>query len=182
MAKIFTKTGTVSGHVVLWIPKFIYLIIAFLSVIFLLRILVVTQIDSAEAEARILINRLIYSPNDISYLDADTNRNYPGIIDYKKFISLENFPNELDTKTISYGQYTNLIAAKLILKNSESNKEDVAFYNKENYEFWEPRILSTVKGGTGSVKSFAEQKYVLIKEQNKLSSGLLKIQVIVRTG
>ena len=125
---------------------------------------------------------MIYSPNSISYLDSDTNRNYPGVIDYGKFIKLKSSPNYLDAKTIDYGQYTNLIAAKLTLKNIASNKEDTVFYNRENYEFWEPRILPTVTGGSGSVKSFTEQKYLLIKDNGKLSSGILKMQVIVRTG
>ena len=182
MVRMLNKSGTVSGHMVLWIPKFIYLMIGFLAVLLLLRLLIVTQIDSAESESSILINRLIYSPNDISYLDMDINRNYPGIIDYGKFTKLKNSPNDLDVKTISYGQYTNLIATKLTLNNMESKKEDIIFYNRENYEFWEPRILQTVTGGSGSVKSFTEQQYVLIKDQDKLSKGLLKIQVIVRTG
>ena len=176
------KARTVSDHMILWIPKFIYLVIAFLSVVFLLRLLIVINIDSAEANARILNNRLLYSPNAISYLDLDINRGYPGIIDIGKYRNLENIPiNEIDSKIITYGGENKLMASKLVLKDIETSKEETIFYNKENYEFWEPRILSTVEGGSGSVKSFEEQRYVVIKDNDNLKKGILRINTIVRT-
>ena len=175
------KRGQISEHLILWIPKFIFLIIAFLSVIFLLRMLIVNNIDASEAEARILANRIFYSPNVISYSDADTGRAYPGIVDFEKYKKLQNSDvNEIDAKTITYGQGNQLIAAKLTLQNIETNTQDTIFYNKENYEFWEPRILSTVVGGSGSVNSIIEQRYVLIKNGDKMEKGKLKMQVIVR--
>ena len=175
------KKGQISEHLILWIPKFIYLIIAFLSVMFLLRLLVVNNIDTSEAEARVLINRIFYSPNAVSYYDADIKRAYPGIIDFEKYRKLQNTDvNEIDTKTMTYGQDNKLIAAKLTLQNIETNTQETVFYNKENYEFWEPRILSTVAGGSGSVNSVAEQKYVLIKKCDKIDKGVLKMHVIVR--
>ena len=175
------KRGAISEHLILWIPKVIYLIIAFLSVIFLLRLLIVNNIDASEAEARILTNRIFYSPNAISYSDVDTGRAYPGIVDFEKYGKLQNSDvNEMDTKTIAYGQGNQLIAAKLTLQNLETNEQDIVFYNKENYEFWEPRILSTVVGGSGSVNSITEQRYVLIKNADKMEKGILKMHVIVR--
>ena len=177
------KARTISDHMILMIPKFIYLIVAFLSVVFLMRMLVTINIDSSEAEASLASSRIIYSPNIISYLDPDTNRAYPGIIDIDKYKALKSgFPNSMDTETMTYGQENRLIASKLILKNLESNQEDIIFYNKESYEFWEPRALPTVQGGSGSVKAFAEQRYVLIKDGNKLSRGVLNINTILRTG
>ncbi|MBI2658666.1 hypothetical protein HYX05_01005 [Candidatus Woesearchaeota archaeon] len=157
------------------------MIIAFLSVIFLLRLVILTDIDASEAEARILTNRIFYSPSVISYYDPDIGRGYPGIIDFEKYKKQQNADiNEIDTKTITYGQGNKLIAAKLTLENIEAGAQDIIFYNKENYEFWEPRILSTVVGGSGSVKSITEQRYVLIKNADRIEKGILKIQVIVR--
>jgi len=178
----FNKRGdTISDHIVLWIPKFIYLIIAFLSVIFLLRLLILNNIDISDAEARVLTNRIFYSPNAISYFDADIERGYPGIIDFEKYSKLENIDiNELDTKIITYGQDNKITAAKLMLKNIETGAEDAVFYNKESYNFWEPRILSTVTGGSGSVKSVVEQRYVLIRIRDKMQNGILKMHIIVR--
>ena len=175
------RADTISDHVVLWIPKFIYLIIAFLSVIFLLRLLILNNIDISDAEARVLTNRIFYSPNIISYFDAEIERAYPGIIDFEKYKKLENIDiNEMDAKTVTYGQDNKLIAAKLTLKNIDSSAEDIVFYNKDNYNFWEPRILSTVTGGSGSVKSVIEQRYVLIKIGNVMNKGMLTMHVIVR--
>ena len=143
--------------------------------------MLVNNIDASEAEARVLANRIFYSPNIISYSDADTGRAYPGIVDFERYKKLQNVDaNEIDTKTIAYGQGNKLIAAKMTLQNFETNAQNIVFYNKENYEFWEPRILSTVVGGSGSVKSITEQRYILIKNGDKMEKGILKMQVIVR--
>lgn len=177
----FNKSGrTISDHLVLWIPKFIYITIAFLSVLFLVRMLVYNNIDTSSTEAKVLANRIFYSPNIISYFDAEIDRVYPGIIDLEKYTNLQVSPNEMDIKTLTYGSDNGIIAAKVTLKNIETNSEYDIFYNKENYDFWEPRILSTVTGGSGSVKSVIEQRYVLIKVGNQLQKGILKMQVIVR--
>ncbi|MAG91445.1 hypothetical protein CMO83_02115 [Candidatus Woesearchaeota archaeon] len=174
------KARTVMGHVILWIPKFIYLIIAFLSVIFLLGMLIVNNIDASKAEAKILMNRIFYSPNAISYLDSDIGRSYPGIIDFEKFQNLDTEPNFLDSQIITYGENNGLIAAKLTLENMDTSEESIIFYNKNNYEFWEPRILPTVEGGSGSVRDFTEERYVLIKNLEGVEKGILTMHVIVR--
>ena len=174
------RGGTISDHLILWIPKFIYITIAFLSVVFLVRLLIFNNIDVSSTEARVLANRIFYSPNIISYFDSDTDRTFPGIIDLEKYIKLQVAPNEMDRKTLTYGSDNGIIAAKITLKNIETNSEYNIFYNNENYDFWEPRILSTVVGGSGSVKSIIEQRYVLIKVGDQLQKGILKIHVIVR--
>jgi hypothetical protein len=143
--------------------------------------LVINNIDSSEAEARILANRIFYSPNVISYYDSEIKRVYPSTIDFEKYRKLQNTDiNEIDTKSITYGKENKLIAAKLTLQNIETNAQDIVFYNKDGYEFWEPRLLSTVAGGSGSVDSITNQRYVLIKSNNKIEKGILNMQVIVR--
>lgn len=178
--KLGKKSRTISDHLVLWIPKFIFITIAFLSVVFLVRLLVVNNIDTSGTEAMVLTNRIFYSPNIISYFDPEIGRAYPGIIDLEKYTKLQASPNEMDIKTLSYDGNNGIIAAKLTLENIESNSKYDIFYNRENYDFWEPRILSTVQGGSGSVKSVTEQRYVLIKISNHLQKGILKIHLIVR--
>lgn len=174
------KSRTISDHLVLWIPKFIFITVAFLSVVFLVRLLVVSNIDTSAAEAMVLANRIYYSPNAISYLDAETGRAFPGIVDLEKYTKLQSSPNGMDMKTLSYDGNNGVIAAKLTLENIDLNSKYDIFYNKENYDFWEPRILSTVEGGSGSVKSFAEQRYVVIKSGAQLQKGILKFHIIVR--
>ena len=178
---MFNKKGkTISDHLILFIPKSVYLAIAFLSVVFLLRLLIITNIDTSQTEAKVLTYRIYYSPNILTYIDSDTGRAYPGMIDLQKFQRLETSANDMDIRTMTYGAENRLIAAKLILKNLETNSEDIVFYNKDKYEYWEPRVLSTVEGGSGSVKSFTEQKYALIKNADKTQKGILKINVIIR--
>jgi len=179
---MFNKKGTssISEHVLLWIPKFVYLVIVVLSVVFLVRMLVVSNIDSTEAEARIFANRIFYSPNAVSYVDPELGRAYPGIIDADKFKSMENSDlTFLDITSLSYGKENRLIAAKLRLKNFESGEEHNVYYNKENYLYWEPRTIHGVSG-SGSVNSVDEQRYVTIKSGEKFTSGKLIINIIVR--
>ena len=179
---MFNKKGTssISEHVLLWIPKFVYLVIVVLSVVFLVRMLVANNIDSTEAEARIFANRIFYSPNSISYFDPELSRAYPGIIDFAKFNSMQNSDvTFLDTSSLSYGKDNRLIAAKLSLKNMETREENDVYYNKENYLYWEPRTIQGVSG-SGSVNAIDEQRYVLIKSGEKLSGGKLRINIIVR--
>lgn len=178
--KLGKKSRTISDHLILWIPKFIFITIAFLSVVFLVRLLVYNNLDTSPTEARVLTNRIFYSPNAISYLDDQLGRSYPGIIDLEKFTKLQVSPNGLDTKILAYTNDNGVIAAKLTLKLIDSNAGYDVFYNKENYEFWEPRILSTVTGGSGSVKSVVEQRYVLVKTGNQFQKGILMMHVIVR--
>lgn len=173
--------GTISEHMALWIPKFVYLAIVFVSVLFLLRMLIINNIDTSEAEARITINRIIYSPNVISYIEPDTKRSYPGIIDMDKYRVLQYTDvNTMDTNTITYGQENNVVAVKMSLKNIETGEESDVYYNKDKYLYWEPRILSTVTGGSGSVSHFFEQRYVQIMSGGRMQNGLLKLDVIER--
>ena len=172
------KKGRISEEVLLSIPRIIFLIAVLFAVVLLVKIFIITNIDVRQVESNILISRLLYSKDGLSYYDEDIKRLYPGIIDLNKFrqISLEN-PNALDKTTMSYGQDNPIIAAKITLK--QENKNDViAFYNKDRFDKWEPRTLSTVRGGAGSFKSFQEQKYVLIKDGEAITRGILKLNII----
>ena len=172
------KKAEISSEVILIIPKIIFIIVVIFSFVILVKILIVTNVNVRDTESQILINRILFSKDSISYFDADTERLYPGIIDLKLFEALsKNNPNILDMSTISYGGDNPIIAAKLTLK-SEPNKDIVAYYNKERFDKWEPRVLPGIKGGEGSIKAFRIQKNVLVKDGEKISPALLEFFII----
>jgi len=157
------KKGFLGFDIPYFIPKIFFLVIVVLSIVFIVRGFVVTQIDTRSAEGHILINRMIYSPNGIIYYDTSIDRYYPGIID------LNNFNTERLEKTISASDY---IGAKLTLLN----KNKTVFYNEAIYNKY--FFQTTVK--EGGAKEISTKLYILIRENEKLSSDILNVSVVVR--
>lgn len=176
--KINNKRSVISGEMVMMIPQLIFLIAVLFAFVFLVKILIVTEVDIRRADAIILVDRILFSRNGISYYDEGIGRLYPGIINLDRFmdISMEN-PNVLDDSVISYGSDNPLIAAKLNL--TQEGKEDIiAFYNKKWYDRWEPKVLLSVTGGSASIESFDKTRNVLIKDGDTLSPGTLSFNIL----
>ena len=168
----------IAEEMVFFIPRILFLTAVLFAVVILIKIFIIGIIDVREAESAILVNRLLYTKNGLSYYDEDLNRIYPGIIDLNSFNELSlNNPNRFDNTIISYGSDNPIISAKITLKQ-EGRRDLIAFYNKNRYDKWEPRVLVTVKGGAGSVKSFNDRKYVLVKDGETLTQALLEFKII----
>ena len=174
----FKKRGEVSSEVLYFIPKIIFLTAVLFAVVILVKKFVIITTDIRPVESNILVRRLLYPKDGMSYFDSQLSRVYPGTIDLEKFRVLsQSNPNELDHSAISYGDSNAIISAKLTLK--QQGREDItAYYNKDRFDKWEPRVLPGVIGGAGSVKVFKEKQYVLIKENEKISTGILEFYVI----
>ena len=176
--KIKNKKGFIAEEMIFFIPRILYLTAVLFATVILIKVFIIGAIDVREIESNILINRLIYSKDGLSYYDKDLNRIYPGIIELRKFNEMSSSnPNTLDNSIISYGADNPIISAKIILRQ-EGKNDIVVYYNKNGYDKWEPRILTTVKGGAGSPKSIKEQKYVLVKEEDKMTPAILEFNVV----
>lgn len=176
------KRGQISEEVFLSIPRFIFLIAILFTVVLLVKIFIITTVDISNVESNIFINRLLYSKNGLSYYEESLKRMYPGVIDLNKFRELaNNNPNSLDNIAINYGSNNPMIAARITLTSPLNQNQNslTVFYNKERFDRWEPRTLSTVKGGAGSVRSFKEQRYVIVKDGEESTSGILEFYVII---
>ncbi|MBI2655903.1 hypothetical protein HYX06_05785 [Candidatus Woesearchaeota archaeon] len=172
------KRGEVSSEVLYFIPKIIFLIAVLFIVVILVKKFIITTTDIRSVESNILVRRLFYPNDGLSYFDSQLNRVYPGTIDLERFrILSQSNPNKLDDYIINYGDSNTIISAKITLK--QQGKENIiAYYNKDRFDKWEPRVLPGIRGGAGSVKAFKEQQYVLIKENEKISTGILEFYVI----
>ena len=172
------KRGEVSSEVLYFIPKIIFLTAVLFAVVILVKKFIIITTDIRPVESNILVRRLLYPNDGLSYFDSQLNRVYPGTIDLERFRLLsQSNPNELDNSAINYGDSNAIISAKITLR--QQGKDDITvYYNKDRFDKWEPRVLPGVKGGAGSVKTFREQQYVLIKENEKISTGILEFYVI----
>jgi len=171
------KRGVISGEVIFIIPKLIFLTAVLFAVVILVKFALVSVIDVREVESNVLITRLLYSKDGISYFDKETSRVYPGIIELDKFYDLSNLnPNSLDTVSANYGISNPIIAARITLKFQ--GKAALAYYNKDRFDKWEPRVVPGVTGGEGSFVAFEQEKYILVKQSGKLTPGILNIYTI----
>jgi hypothetical protein len=175
---INSKRSVISGEMIMAIPQIIFLIAVLFAFVVLIKVYIITQIDVGQVDSNIFINRILLSQGVISYYDEGLDRTYPGIISLEGFqeVSASN-PNKLDQEIISYGGDNPILAAKMTLKK-EGYADIAAYYNKENFDRWEPKALPDVKGGPGSVKAFQRQRYVLIKDGDDLSPGILDFFII----
>lgn len=69
--------------------RFIFLIIALLAVVFVIRIFLISSLNTEYAERQILFFDLFYTPHSFSYADPVSGRVYPGVIDLVKFNNVQ---------------------------------------------------------------------------------------------
>lgn len=172
------KKGTYSSNVILEIPKIIILVILLIFLIYLVNVFTLNRLDTQNLEASLIVDRIVYSRNCISYYDGNIDRPYPGIIDIKRFKS-----NILDS-CIYYGKdplgedienvYT---AAKVTLTDIENGEAKEIYHNKDRYENW---ALYVGLEGAGGTRSYKETNYVLImNDDGEITKGKLEFDVIL---
>ncbi len=171
------KKAEISQEIAFTFVRIIFLVVILFSVVLLVKVFFLEKIDTRETEASIFFNRVLYGKEGILHYDEKIERLYPGIIDLKKFQDAGGDQNYLGLRFASYGD-TPLLAAQLTLKQ-EGNLDMVAYYNKEQFNRWEPRALSSVKAGAGSVSTFTKRAYVLVWNGEKLSPATLQAIILV---
>ena len=172
-----SKKAEISGEVIYFIPRIIFLAAVLFAVVILVKSFILTTIDIRPVEAGILSNRLLLQKNGISYFDAKIQRVYPGIIDLQKFREIASSnPNILDTEAMSYDS-NNIISARMTLK-IEGQSDIVAYYNKDKFDKCEPRAITGIKGGSGSVSAFEKKLYVMAKDGKKTYPAILQLYIV----
>lgn len=150
----------ISSDVFSWVPKLLLLVAVILVLLFLVRMYVVTNIDTKDAEAAVLINRILYSPNGIAYYDEELERAYPGIID------LDKFNDSVLERAITLPE-NRIIAAKLILSDLNKENPKEIFFNKKWYDNLAPRQHLS---GPGGATITTKESYVLVKLEDCIDS------------
>ncbi len=150
------KGQTISYEMLMWIPRFVYLVIVILATSGLILGFVVTKVDVSEVESHILLHRLQFSPQGITHYDTETGRVYPGIVEKSKLT--DNYLASV------LGAKDDEMAARLVLSDFSDNKLAEAYLNKKTYANWQP--IAAVVGqskdisGTGKKVPHPESRYV----------------------
>ncbi|MBU0471758.1 MAG: hypothetical protein KKF89_05275 [Nanoarchaeota archaeon] len=145
------------------IPKFIFVGAAITILLFFAYFFTINTVTTDNLEMNVFFNRLIYSTSALTYYDQELGRTYFGTIDLKKLNS-KNIE-----ESISYPS-KNYFAANITLQGKEP-----VYYNKELFENLKP--LRKLKG-PGSAKYSVKEIRVSYEEDNKIKTGLMKIEIL----
>ena len=160
--------------------KFMYLVLwaLFLSVVlfiiaFFSSAFVRENLDIRDAEARLFMNRLLYSPTGISYMEGDLGRNYPGTVD------LEKISNDFLDKSVKM-EDNQMMAARINVRSISGRVSKSAIYN----ELWFMRWLPLAgKKGSGASTWISEERYVIVYEGDEFKGpGAIEIDVLMPNG
>lgn len=163
------KKAQLTFNIGYWIPRILFLVVAFLAVFFLVRKFQLDLVDVSDLEADLMKYRLIYSRNSISYTDEITGRVYPGII------TLDDFEQARIDRSMSFGNYSRMMAMKLELLSLDGSPIKTTFYQKDWYLRTKP--LVGLKG-PGGAKEHIYFFPVLIKDGEEKENAVLKISIV----
>ncbi len=164
-----SRGDTTTAYVLTWIIfTCLMLIVIFGSLFFWLDGKLYPPTNTFEAEAALLSQRLLYSPNALGYVDALTNRAMPGIIDKQKLIQ----PNIQD------------VLLKAIMPDKKraariSIDGKVIYYDQATYNALQPQITGS---GPGSTKQAIIKTVVLVHDGIKDISVPVEVEVLRVTG
>lgn len=162
--------------------KFMYLVLwAFMLAVILVIISFFTSaflreaLDIRDAEARLVLNRILYSPTGISYYDKDLGRNYPGTVDLQKLDSAY-----LDKALKMEENQNKMISARINVKSTAGEVSKTAMFNELWYERWLPLAGKKGSGGTSWASEF---RYVSIYDGDEFKGpGVVEISVLMPNG
>lgn len=167
---IFDKKGAIglSFSQVIWVFRLIFLGMAIMFCLLLILMYVNVSYDPKPAEREILIQRILFSPNGISYYNPLTGMIESGTVDLRKF---EN--NVLD-KAIHYDR--NYMGARMELEDLDEGKNYAGYYNQD---FFQEKIVLKGLEGRGGIDILERNFYVLIKDGEEIHKGNLKFEVVM---
>jgi hypothetical protein len=165
------KKGQISFNGVLYVTRFIFLIVVIISFILLIRHFVVQNLNVQTIQSEVFANRVLYSQDGILYHDDELNRDVPGMIDNKKLTNdtLNNMMNYTDKS---------FIAAEINLFDINNNKLVTARYNEKTYANWVP-IAKTKLEGAGGIKLIKKTQLVNYISEDKIYLGILEFTVLL---
>lgn len=167
--EIKMNKAQVSFTILQTIPRLIFLIIVLFSVIYLVRGYVADNLNVQKVQAEVFVNRIIYSPNGISYYDKELETTTPSLID-PKLLTNANLENLMNYKDDTF------IAGKVILFDIQDKQIASAIYNEKAYNRWTPLIGQE---GIGGVTQFKKSVLVTFINEGKIRQGMLKFEVLM---
>jgi hypothetical protein len=162
------KRGLIFEDMLVWLLRIIFLTVVVFCVVFLIRMLIVENVQVSEIEMDYFAKRVYLSKQGFAFYDDKIDRVYPGIIDYQKFA----YGQERLENAMYYGEKNQYIAAKVYLKNNKTE----FIYNERRYSRWKP--LSNLNLiGIGGARSRTFEFPVIVKDNDNTFNDVLVIDV-----
>ena len=152
------------------IPRLIFIVIFFSTIYLFTSSQLKSAINTRALQEEIFLQRLLYSPEGVSYTDPVTGRIYPGTIDMEKLKKDESL---LDG---AFSADKKRFAARIQITNLDTKDSLELFINKEGYGRWAP-LATFPRYGKSILKN-----YVLLREGTHISKGMLRTDVVIDRG
>ncbi|MBI2576923.1 hypothetical protein HYV84_06925 [Candidatus Woesearchaeota archaeon] len=152
------------------IPRIIFIVIFFSTIYLFTSSQLKAAINTRALQEEIFLQRLLYSPEGISYTDPVTGRLYPGTVDMDKLKKDESL---LDS---AFSADTKRFAARIQITSLETKDTWELFINKEGYGRWAP-LTKFPRYDKSILKN-----YVLLREGDRISKGMLRTDVVIDRG
>ncbi len=166
------KKGVMTFDMLMHLPRIFFTLFVGAIIALLVLTLINVDTDIREKETYVIVDRLLYSEQGITYVDPDTGRVYPGIIDSKKF-------NEYTLEHIFTNPNNIHFAMELTLSTYDLDRTII--YNRRNYVIWED-VQETGAEGIGGARLFEHRRPVIVFEDDKLVKAILKIAILMPNG
>ncbi|MDO8740220.1 MAG: hypothetical protein Q7J54_01455 [Candidatus Woesearchaeota archaeon] len=166
----------ISFNTVIWIQRLLFIVTIVFSILFLITFFFNLKNETTDLRIALLANRILYSPDGITYNSPETDRAYPGIVDLQKFDSahLETAIYYDDEDTDEKGNA--IIAAKIRLLDEKDKEIKSLIYNEKTYNNIQP--ISFASGYRREFRIF----YVLIYDNGKFTPAKLEMDIVTHKG
>ncbi len=163
--KRISKKGLGVTDSLMYIYRFIVIIIAMFAFVTFVNMLIQPFPDVSEAKAELLVGRIIYS-EALHYVDIEGNLN-PLIIDVDKLDSKEKDLEKYFREEFYHPKRTNLLVFKLELEYNNTHKGTEKNYTSNSTQFTLMYPLSTFEG-KGSVVGIERNYATRCNVNNKI--------------
>ena len=158
------KKGQISGVVMIWLYRMIFLVIIFFFIYIIININLARSVKINDIDANILETRLLYGPKCIAY---DNGRINPGILDLIKI-------GETQLNLCTNFKNSNIQGYNLTIFNESS---DVVKQTIINHDIYDLNFACKIKS---KIRCNNFKEYILYYDGNQIKNGILILNVVTK--
>jgi len=165
------KKAILTFEVMMYIPRLIFLAIMVMIIIVMVEGFKNDQVDTSQVEIEVMTQRLLFSPNAISYCDE---RCYPGIIDINLFENQEAFNKRMSK---AFNSSDSRVAFRLKIQDGNILVRDVT-YNQDAYNTW----YQLSKAYKQQYVSKEKELLILYRENGQNKPAKMWVRMVMQVG
>jgi len=177
--RMFNSRKAFMAEVAFWIIRILVLALSIVALVAMKNSAINNLTKTHDLEYKIILNRMIYSPTALAYVEPDTGRAYPGIIDMSKF-NEEHLNESLMTNApLALRMYLKGTGTAYIKDKAGKLKKDTVtidkeiYYDKDQYDYMLP--LTAFQ----QYKRINDTRLVVIQDGNYRIPGFLYMEMII---